>query len=260
LLYVDDTVPNTTPFGTVRRRAFKIMPRDELKGAGERLSTKPPSQLALRWEAVDKLAARVRRHLRPLYEALEPASMEAENPWLAALTWMKSVFAKQQRLSQRSLDECPEHTVPKRLRPYLLTFDGDCKPTGVQADRYEFWVYRQIRKRLQSGELFVDDSHQHRHLSAELVSPTRQAEAFEELDIPWVRRPLAEQLAALCAELDTQWLAFDRELRAGQLTHLDYDAVTATLTCRRPKAEDDDEQGASTSNCRSATWLTCFAS
>ena len=243
LLYVDDTVPNTTPFGTVRRRAFKIMPRDELKGAGERLSTKPPSQLAMRWEAVDKLAARVRRHLRPLYEALEPASMEAENPWLAALTWMKSVFAKQQRLSQRPVDECPEHTVPKRLRPYLLTFDGDGKPTGVQADRYEFWVYRQIRKRLQSGELFVDDSHQHRHLSAELVSPTRQVEAFEELDIPWVRRPLAEQLAALCAELDTQWLAFDRELRAGQLTHLDYDAVTATLTCRRPKAEDDDEQG-----------------
>jgi len=74
LLYVDDAVPDTTLFGTVRRRAFKIMPRDELKGAGKRLSTKPVSQLALRWEAVDKLAARVRRHLRPLFEALAGAS------------------------------------------------------------------------------------------------------------------------------------------------------------------------------------------
>jgi TnpA family transposase len=237
LLYVDDTVPDTTPFAAVRQRAFKIMPRDELKGAGERLSAKPPSQLALRWEAVDKLAARVRRHLRPLYEALEPASSEPDNRWLAALTWMKGVFAKKQRLSQRPADECPEHTVPKRLRPYLLTFDANGKPTGVQADRYEFWVYRQLRKRLQSGELYVDDSHQHRHLSAELVSAERQALAFEQLDIPWVRRPLDEQLAELTTELHTQWLDFDRELRAGQLTHLDYDQATATLTCRRPQAE-----------------------
>jgi TnpA family transposase len=241
LLYVDDTVPNATPFGTVRRRAFKIMPRDELKGAGERLSTKPPSQLALRWEAVDRLAANVRRHLRPLYEALEPASIDAENPWLAALAWMKSVFMKQQRLSQRPADECPEHTIPKRLRPYLLTFDRDGNAAGVQADRYEFWVYRQIRKRLQSGELFVDDSHQHRHLSAELVSADRQALALEQLDIPWARRPLSDQLADLSAELQTQWLAFDRELREGLLTHLDYDEATATLTCHRLKAEDGDE-------------------
>jgi glycine/D-amino acid oxidase-like deaminating enzyme len=78
-----------------------------------------------------------------------------------------------------------------------------------------FWIYRQIRKRLKIGELFVDDSHQHRHLSAELVSAERQALTFEELDIPWVRRPLDEQLAELTTELHTQWLAFDRELRAG---------------------------------------------
>ena len=244
LLYVDDTVPDTTPFATVRQRAFQIMPRDELKGAGERLSAKPPSQMALRWEAVDELCARVRRHLRPLYETLEPASIEPENSWLAALAWMKRVFAKQQRLSQRPADECPEHTVPKRLRPYLLTFDANGKPTGVQAARYEFWVYRQIRKRLKSGELYVDDSHQHRHLSAELVSTERQALAFEQLDIPWVRRPLAEQLADLAAKLHTQWLDFDRELRAGQLTHLDYEEETATLTCRRPKAAEDDPQDA----------------
>jgi len=240
LLYVDDTFPDTTPFGTVRRRAFKIMPRDEVKGAGERLSTKPVSQVALRWEAVDKLAARVRRHLRPLFEALEPSSLDPASPWLAAIAWMKGVFAAQQRLSQRPVEECPEHTVPKRLRPYLLMFDAAGQATGVHADRYEFWVYRQLRRRLQSGAIHLDDSHQHRHLSAELVSPLRQAEAFEQLDIPWVCRPLAERLDALSSELHEQWLALDRELRAGQLTHLDFDADSGTLTCRRSAAVDDD--------------------
>lgn len=79
-------------------------------------------------------------------------------------------FAKQQRLSERPLAECPAATLPKRLRPYLLTYDADGKVGGLHADRYEFWLYRQIRKRLQSGELYRDDSLQHRHFSSELVS------------------------------------------------------------------------------------------
>lgn len=60
--------------------------------------------------------------------------------WLAALAWAKGVFAKQQRLSQRPLAECSAATLPKRLRPYLLTFDAEGEPIGVHADRYEFWL------------------------------------------------------------------------------------------------------------------------
>ena len=36
LLYVDDTVTDTTPFGDVRQHAFKIMPREALQIAGQR--------------------------------------------------------------------------------------------------------------------------------------------------------------------------------------------------------------------------------
>lgn len=66
LLYVDESVDDATPFGDVRRRAFKIMPKENLQITGQHLSVKPPSKLALRWEAVDGLAERIRRHLRPL--------------------------------------------------------------------------------------------------------------------------------------------------------------------------------------------------
>ena len=88
---------------------------------------------------------------------------------------MKGVFSKQQRLSQRPLTECPEGTAPARLRPYLLVFDADGNATGVHADRYEFWIYRQIRKRLKSGEKYLDDSMQHRCFTDELVSLAEKA-------------------------------------------------------------------------------------
>jgi hypothetical protein len=145
LLYVDDTVADATPFGEVRQRAFKIMPKDTLQITGERLSVKRASKLALRWQVVDELAGRIRRHLRPLYGVLDFSGVVPDNPWLIALARVKSVFGKQQRLSHRPLAEYPQATLPKRLRPYLLTFDEDGEPTGVQADRYEFWLYRQLR-------------------------------------------------------------------------------------------------------------------
>ncbi|MDD2466279.1 MAG: Tn3 family transposase [Desulfobulbus sp.] len=238
LLYVDDTVADATPFGNVRQRAYKIMPRDALQITGQRMSVKPTGKLALHWQAVESLAKRLRRHLRPLYVALEFADIDHDSPWLAALTWAKSVFAKQQRLSQRSLAECPAATLPKRLRTYLLTFDTDGKPTGLHADRYEFWLYRQIRKRFKAGEIYLDDSLQHRHFSDELVSLDEQADVLAQMDIPFLREPIETQLDALTAELQTQWLAFNHELEQNKLTHLEYDRNTQKLTWRKPKGEN----------------------
>ena len=110
LLYVDDAVADATPFGKVRQRAYKIMPKDTLQITGQRMSVKPASKLALHWQAVDGLAERIRRHLRPLYVVLDFAGIDPDSPWLAALAWAKSVFAKRQRLSQRPLAECPAST------------------------------------------------------------------------------------------------------------------------------------------------------
>lgn len=237
-LYIDDSVPDPTPFGDVRQRAYKIMPRDTLQTTAQRMSVKPVSKLALHWQAVDGLAERIRRHLRPLYVALDLAGTDPGSPWLVALAWAKDVFAKQQRLSQRPLAECPATTLPKRLRPYLLTFDADGKPTGLHADRYEFWLYRQVRKRFQSGELYLDDSLQHRHFSDELVSLDEKAAVLAQIDIPFLRQPLDAQLDALATELRSQWLAFNRELKQGKLTHLEYDKDTQKLTWRKPKGEN----------------------
>ncbi len=239
LLYVDDTVADTTPFGEVRQRAFRIMPKDALQIAGERLSVKRASRLALRWQIVDELAGRIRRHLRPLYGALEFSGVVPDNPWLMALARVKSVFGKQQRLSHRPLAEYPQATLPKRLRPYLLTFYEDGKPNGVQADRYEFWLYRQLRKRLKSGEIYLDDSFQHRCFTDELVCLDEKAEVLKKMDIPWLRQPIDTRLDALTGELHEQWPAFNRELRQGKLKHLDYDSKTKNLTWRRPKADND---------------------
>jgi len=235
-LYVDDAVADATPFSDVRERAYTIMPRDQLQRVAQRMSGRPTSKLARHWHAVDTVAERVRRHVRPLYGVLDFASVTPNNAWLAALAWAKEVFAKQQRLSHRPLAECPIK-LPKQLEPYLRTSDADGTPTALHADRYEFWLYRQIRKRLRSGELFLDDSLQYRRFSDELVSPDEQTDVLAQMDIPFLRRPIETQLKALTDELHTQWLAFNRELKQGKLPHLVYEKDTQALTWHKPKAD-----------------------
>ena len=76
------------------------------------------------------------------------------------------------------------------LATLLLTFDSNGKATGVNANRYEFWIYRQLRKRLKSGEIYVDDSIQHRNFADELVDVNNSAAILSQLNIPWLRQPL----------------------------------------------------------------------
>lgn len=123
------------------------------------------------------------------------------------------------------------------MRQHLLTLDDAGHPTGLRGDRYEFWIYRQVSKRLATGELAVDDSLRHRRLSDELVGADQQAEVLKNLDIPWLSQPVEAALDALCADLDRRWQIFARELRQGKLKHLDYDPQHKTLSLRRPKAD-----------------------
>ena len=149
LLYVDDTLTDVTPFGAVRHRSFRIMPEEKLRSTGKLLTSLPVSQMDLRWQAVDKQSGLCTKNLRPLAMALDFASSSASGKvWLAALQWMKEVFARQQRLAKQPLAEIPPRAIPKRLRNFLQSFDQDGKPVGLRGDRYEFWVYRQLRKRL----------------------------------------------------------------------------------------------------------------
>jgi len=149
---------------------------------------------------------------------------------------LKERFQNNLRLTQRPLAECPPATLPGRLQTWLLLVDVKDTPTGLHADRYEFWLYRQIRKRLEAGELYLDDSLQHRHLSYELVSVEEKADILAQMDIPFFCKPLEKQLKTLTRELHRQLMAFNKELKQGKLAHLAFDHETQQLSWRKPDA------------------------
>jgi len=176
------------------------------------------------------MTALIRRHLRPLFLSLDLTSVVHDTLWAEARGWLRMVLRKKQTLSQRPLAKCPSGTLPERLRPNQLEFGEDGELPGLNAGRDEFWLYRQIRKRFQAGELHLHDSLRHRHLSNELVPEREKATVLAEMNIPFLQKPVKTQSKALGAELHRQWKTFNRELKRGKLKHLEYDKETQKLT------------------------------
>lgn len=226
--YVDKKISDQVVFGDVREKAFKIVPEDELRDQVSQ-KNKILKEIDFKWAAIDKQAQRLKNNLRPLMTTLDFNSDRADLPWLQAITWLKKLFSQQKILQQCAITECPEKTIPKRMERYLLEKDeqGILK---LHVDRYEFWLYRQLRKRIQSGEIYLNDSIRHRSFHQELVSPDQCQVILKEMDIPALRHPIKTQLDSLFAELHTLWLSFNRDLIEGKLKHIRYEHLMA-LAC-----------------------------
>ena len=121
-------------------------------------------------------------------------------------------------------------------RPYLLTFDADGKPTDLHADRYEFWLYRQVRKRFQSGELYSTTACSTGIFPTSWFRWMRRPPCWRRSTSHSCGSPVDAQLDALGDRAARKWLAFNRELKQGKLTHLEYDKDTQKLTGASPRA------------------------
>ena len=129
---------------------------------------------------------------------------------------------------------------PRKYHPRALAPVPFGIRPGGQADRPARRPLRVVRKRLEIGELYLDDSIRRRRFSDELVATERTQEALKGLNIPWLRQPVDKELDALITELHDLWLCFDRDLRQGKLKHLEYDSVHKKLSWRKPKLAPEE--------------------
>lgn len=242
MLFVEESLSDATHFGEVRKQAFiDIMPKEKLREKLFRLSKKIMKEIDFRWKDIDKIAIQFKNHLRPLAMTIDFASTLPNSPWLAALAWFKRIFAKQKSLRKQSVNACPAGTIPKRLYSYLTETSDDGKSIIINAGRYEFWIYRQIKKRIRSGELYVEDSIQHNSLQKKLVSLKDRVAILQQLNIKILQQPIEKILDEKFAELHELWIAFNNDLKNGKLKHLRYDEVKKTLHLRKPKNKKDEE-------------------
>lgn len=239
-LFVVDELSDDLRFGDVRLKAFSIISEDELKEQVADLREKELKEIDFKWKMVDKLFQRFKLHLRPLVQALDFSSVSEDSHWLHAINWLKEVFALNKQLDTYPLDNCPEKTLPKRLKTYLINTNTKNKHK-LYADRYEFWIYRQLKKCLKSGNLHLEDSIHYRSLQQELNEAFEKGALTQTLDIPALKTPIAQLLDERFSELKELWLQFNNDLNQGKLKHLHFDEKTRTVHFKKSKNEQNQD-------------------
>ena len=239
-LFVVDELSDDLRFGDVRLKAFSIIPKNELKEQVSDLREKELKEIDFKWKMVDKHFHRFKLHLRPLVQALDFSSISENSHWLHAINWLKEVFALNKKLDTYPLDDCPEKTLPKRLKNYLINYNAT-DGQKLHANRYEFWIYRQLKKRLRSGSLHLEDSINHRSLQQELNEAFEKGALTQPLDIPALKTPITQLLDERFSELKDLWLRFNNDLNQGKFKHLHFDENTKTLHFKKSKDERDEE-------------------
>ena len=150
-LFLDSSIPDDTPFAEVRRRANELLSSDRLARLCQHLGDVAGlDEVAYEWEAVDLVMAKAKRNIRPLLRFIILEGTPANRVLLDTFCLLSQAFRKGIQLP---LAELPTTLIPQRSARYLADVDG-----AIVRDRYEFLIYRQLRERLEAGDLYCPES------------------------------------------------------------------------------------------------------
>lgn len=189
-----------TPLETIQQAAYVHLPAPRLAEVADQLRTRGRVDAsAVYWTTVDRTVRRMKRRIRPLVQVLVLDASHPNVPILEAVQTVQGFLATGRPLTRVAHAALPARFIPVKERCHVYTTEAD-GTAELHRDRYEFLLYRQLRKALEAGEVFCPMSVQYRSFEDDLLS----AEAWANKDTilahigePRLLVPIQDQLALL---------------------------------------------------------------
>jgi len=168
-LFTREEIPGDAPFHEVRARAFAILEREKLDHVAEHITSQVGlDETAYQWEHIDKLSFQFKRYLRPILSSADFKGAPAQTRLIEGIDFLKTAFAKRKSLGQYPIQTVPAGFIPGNIERYLYARDqGEQKQ--IIPDRYEFYVCRLLRDRLEAGDIYCRDSIRFRSFEDDLI-------------------------------------------------------------------------------------------
>lgn len=99
---------------------------------------------------------------------VEFAAPSTDDPLIEAVHFLKAAFPKGKPLGRYADTAFPTRCIPDKLKRYLYLKDAQ-RHRSLRPDRYEFFIYRQLRQGLEAGDAFCRDSVRFRSFEDDLV-------------------------------------------------------------------------------------------
>ncbi len=232
-LFLDPTIPDSTPFSKVRKRAFSLLEAERFGQVSEYMRKIEFDKAAFEWSFYGKLHAKFKLNLRHLFANLDFAGLVGDAPLLEAVTFLQEILRHGRSPRQMNPSDFPTGIIARNVQRYMYIEAEKRKDRQLDVDRYEFLVYRLLRKALEAGNVYVRDSNEFRSFEDDLIRPDRwknKAAVLEEIGSPVLLAPIEETLTTFHVELEEKFERVNRRLENGDNKHV---KITGTGDKRR---------------------------
>ena len=227
-MFTDPDIVDNTSFGEVRQKAFAIIKSDDIELVSQYVEQHKLDDKALEWSYYDLNKRKLSYTMRYLFAHLNFKSNTSHSPFMQTIQLMQEVFLSGKRLGQIDCDLLLTEFVPKRLRRYLYG-RRVADPAEVEREpqhsselnqinevRYEIFVYQTLTHRLESGDIFVPDSGQHRSFDQDLISSQlwkQKDDLLRKLDFPRLLKPIDQLLQEWEVAIEELYQTVNRRIR-----------------------------------------------
>lgn len=232
-LFLDPSIADSTPFSKVRQQAFSLLDSERFAQVSEYMREIEFDRTAFEWSYYGTLHSKFKLNLRHLFCYLDFAGLVEDAPLLEAVAFLQELLRQGKSPRQATPADFPTGIFAKGVQRYMYTAAEKRKDRRLEVDRYEFLVYRLLRKALEAGNVYVRDSNEFRSFEDDLIRAERWKDkdaVLSEIDAPILLTPIEETLAAFHAELEAKFERVNRRIESGDNKHI---KVTGTGDKRR---------------------------
>jgi TnpA family transposase len=232
-LFRDPSIADCTPFSKVRQRAFSLLDSERFAQVSEYMRQIEFDRTAFEWSYYGKLHSKFKLNLRHLFCNLDFAGLVEDAPLLEAVAFLQELLRHGKSPRQTTPADFPTGIFAKGVQRYMYTAAEKRKDRRLEVDRYEFLVYRLLRKALEAGNVYVRDSNEFRSFEDDLIRAERWKDkdaVLREIGAPILLTPIEETLATFHAELEAKFERVNRRIESGDNKHI---KVTGTGDKRR---------------------------
>ncbi len=242
-LFTTEEITRDASFHEVQARAFAILEREKLDHVAEHITSRAGfDETAFQWEHIDKLGFQFKRYLRPILSSADFKSAPAQTRLIEGIDFLKTAFAKGKSLGQYPIQKIPAGFIPNNIDRYLYVREQR-EQKRIIPDRYEFYVCRLLRDRLEAGDIYCRDSIRFRSFEDDLIDDetwrSNKEELIERTGIPILKLPGEEHLAALERELEDQIATVNKRIAAGENEHIKIKSGKPGWSLKYPGDKDE---------------------
>lgn len=162
-LFLDKSIDGNTPFSFIKNRVFNVLDEQKINLVTNYIEQNNIDKNEIRWKHFEEIRRKISYNIRYLFSQLDFQNVKVSDKVIHAVQVVKQVFASGKQLHHIPIEKLPQQFIPKHLKKYLYL------ENTLATSRYEIFLYQTLRKRIEAGDIFINDSFEYKSFDEDLI-------------------------------------------------------------------------------------------